>query len=203
MQKFALIQCSVTIYLFSIRNLSLISKVESRKLAGTLDSCFVLFGILQQCAPTEPGGNRTRDLTVRKPVSNRCTTSTRSRLEFSNAPINDTLRELSSIVLYVYLFHQIFIRSWRMWLDKRSNFQSNKLEKVQCEQRCSIKLVFYEIFIQLLSGNHIMIILFFPLIHLSQWTKPESDCTILRSVGVAPSSISLGTHPHVSVNSKE
>ena len=82
-------------------NSSLISKVESRKLAGALDSCFVLFGTLQQCAPTDPGGNRTRDLTVRKPVSNRCATSARSRLEFSTSPVNDMLRELSSIVLYV------------------------------------------------------------------------------------------------------
>ena len=91
---------------FSIRNSSLISKVESRKLAGALDSCFVLFGTVQQCAPTEPGGNRTRDLTVRKPVSNRCATSARSRLEFSTSPINDILRELSSIVLYVILTYR-------------------------------------------------------------------------------------------------
>ena len=77
---------------FSIRNSSLISKVESLKLAGTLDSCFVLFGTLQQCAPTEPGRNRTRDRTVRKPVSNRCATSARSRLEFLTSPINDIAR---------------------------------------------------------------------------------------------------------------
>ena len=71
---------------------SLISKVESRKLAGALDSCFVLFGTLRQCAPTQPGGNRIRDLTVRKPVSNCCVTSARSRLEFSTSPIIDTAR---------------------------------------------------------------------------------------------------------------
>ena len=57
-----------------------------------LDSCFVLFGTLHQCAPTEPSGNRTRDLTVRKPVSNRCATSARSRLEFSISAINDIAR---------------------------------------------------------------------------------------------------------------
>ena len=74
---------------FSIRNSSLISKVESRKLTGALDSCFVLFGTLQQCAPTESGGNRTRDLTVRKPVSNRCARSARFRLESSTSQIND------------------------------------------------------------------------------------------------------------------
>ena len=87
--------------IFSIRNPSIISKVESRKLAGALDSCFVLFGTLQQCEPTEPDGNRNLDLTVRKQVSNRCATSARSQLEFSTSPINDILRELSSIVLYV------------------------------------------------------------------------------------------------------
>ena len=89
-----------------VLNSSLISKVESRKLAGALDSCFVLFGTLQQCAPTEPGGNRTRDLTVRKPVSNRCAASARSRLEFSTSPINDVLREVSSIVLYIILTYR-------------------------------------------------------------------------------------------------
>ena len=67
---------------FSSRNSSQISKFESRKLAGALDSCFVLFGTLHQCAPTEPGGNQTRDLTVRKPVSNRCATGARFRFEF-------------------------------------------------------------------------------------------------------------------------
>ena len=51
---------------FPIRNSSLVSKVESQKLAGALDSCFVLFGTLQQCAPTDPGVNRTHDVTVRK-----------------------------------------------------------------------------------------------------------------------------------------
>ena len=58
------INSSVLITEFSIRNSSLISKVESRELAGALDSCFVLFGTLYQCSPTEPGGNRTRSLTV-------------------------------------------------------------------------------------------------------------------------------------------
>ena len=52
-----------------------ISKVERGKLAGALGSCFVLFATLQQCAPMEPGGNRTRDPTVRKQASNRCATS--------------------------------------------------------------------------------------------------------------------------------
>ena len=69
---------------FSIRYSSLISKVESRKLAGALDSCFVLFGTFQRCAPTEPCGNRTRDLTDRKTVSNRCATNARYRLENSS-----------------------------------------------------------------------------------------------------------------------
>ena len=46
-----------TLSTFSIINSSLISKVESRKLAGALDSCFVLFWTLQQCPPTEPGEN--------------------------------------------------------------------------------------------------------------------------------------------------
>ena len=74
---------------FSIGNSSFNSKVESRKLAGALDSCFVLFGTLQRCAPTEPGGNRTRDLTVRKPVSNCCTIYASSRLGISTSSIND------------------------------------------------------------------------------------------------------------------
>ena len=79
---------SYLIQKFSIRNSSLISKAESRKPAGALDSCFVLFGTPQQCAPAEPGGNRARDLKVRKPVSNRCATSARSPPEFSTSPIN-------------------------------------------------------------------------------------------------------------------
>ena len=91
---------------FSIKISSLISKVESRKLAGALDSCFVLFGTLQQCTSTEPGGSRTHDLTVRKPVSNHCATSARSQLELSTSPINDILRELSSIASYVILTYR-------------------------------------------------------------------------------------------------
>ena len=55
------------------------------------------------CAPTEPGRNRTRDITARKQVSNRCATSARSRLEFSTLSINDIAR----IILHrlVYYFH--------------------------------------------------------------------------------------------------
>ena len=93
---------------FSIRNSSLISKVESRKLTGALDSCFVLFGTLQQCASTQPGGNRTRDLTVRKPVSNRCVTSARSRLEFSTSPINDIPR----IIIHCLVCFTYIRRTW-------------------------------------------------------------------------------------------
>ena len=39
---------------FSIDNPLLTSTVESKKLPGVLDSCYVLFGTLQQCAQTEP-----------------------------------------------------------------------------------------------------------------------------------------------------
>ena len=65
-------------------------------MAGALDSCFLLFGTLQQGTPLEPGGNRTRDLTVRKQVSNRCAMSGRSRLEFPNSSINETAVQCSS-----------------------------------------------------------------------------------------------------------
>ena len=65
--------------------------------SNKMNSYFVLFGTLQQCAPMEPGGNRTRNLTVQI----RCTTDARFRLEFSTSPINDILRELSSIASYV------------------------------------------------------------------------------------------------------
>ena len=91
---------------FSMRNSSLIHKVESQKLAEALDSCFVLFGTLQQCVLTRPGGNRNCNLTVRNQVSNHRATNARSRLEFSTSPINDILRELSSIVLYVILAYR-------------------------------------------------------------------------------------------------
>ena len=53
-----------------------------------MDSCFVLFGTLQQCAPMEPGRNRTRHLTVGNQICNHCTTSTRARLESSTSPTN-------------------------------------------------------------------------------------------------------------------
>ena len=41
--------------LFLFTNSLIISKAEGQELAGALDSCFVLFGTLQQCAPKEPG----------------------------------------------------------------------------------------------------------------------------------------------------
>ena len=89
-----------------------------RYLAGALDSCFVLFGTLQQCAPTEPGGNRTRDLTVRNQVSNRCATSARSRLEFSTSPINDIARIiLHCLVCYTYIQRNGWPRNSRLPLD--------------------------------------------------------------------------------------
>ena len=106
---------TINYIIFSIRNSSLISKVESRKLAGALDSCFVLFGTLQQCAPTEPGGKRTRDLTVRKPVSNRCATSARSRLEFSTSPINDIARIIRHcLICYIYIYRNGWPRNSRL-----------------------------------------------------------------------------------------
>ena len=88
---------------FSIRNSSLISEVESRKLVGALINCFVLFGTLQQCAPTKSGGNRTWNLKVRKQVSNRF------RLGISTSPINDIARitspPIASYVILTYSGH--------------------------------------------------------------------------------------------------
>ena len=95
----------------SIRNSSIISKVESRKLAGALDSCFALFGTLQQCALTGPGRNRTRDLTVRNQVSNRCATSARSRLKFSTLPIN----EITRIILHCLVCYTHIRRNGGSW----------------------------------------------------------------------------------------
>ena len=54
------------------------------------------------------GGNRTRDLTVRKPVSNRCAKSARSRLEFSTSPINDIVR----IILHCLVCYTYIQRTW-------------------------------------------------------------------------------------------
>ena len=76
----------------SFRNSPSISKVERRKLAAALDSWFVRFGTLQQCAPMEPGRNRTRELTIRNQASNRCATSAHSGLEFSTSLISDIAR---------------------------------------------------------------------------------------------------------------
>ena len=72
----------------SWKNSLLISKVENRKLAGAPESCLVMFGTLQWCAPTESCGNRTCDLTV----GNQVTTNARSRVEVSTSPINDIAR---------------------------------------------------------------------------------------------------------------
>ena len=57
--------------MFSIRNSSLSSKVESSKLARALGSCFVLFGTLQLCVPTELGGNKhaTSQLETKSPTA--------------------------------------------------------------------------------------------------------------------------------------
>ena len=95
---------------FSIRNSSLISKVKSRKLAGALDCCFVLFETLQQCAPMEPGVNRTRDLTVKKPVSNCCATSVPASFRLSALLINDEfqIENSNQIPNYLHLFEFTF-----------------------------------------------------------------------------------------------
>ena len=115
----------------SIRNSSLISKVESRKLAGAMDSCLVLFGTLQQCAPTEPGGNRTRHFTVRKPVSNHCATSARSRLEFSASPINDISVKIPIALKYkehTFLFEKLIIKLYSFIGLHCSTYQMTKVK---------------------------------------------------------------------------
>ena len=117
--------------LFSIINWSSIGKVESLKLAGALDSCFILFGTLQQCAPTDPSRNGTRDLTVRKPVPNHCATSARSRLEFSTSPINDIARIIfQCLVCYTDIQRSDWLWNLRLpirWSTYCRFYTSNKL----------------------------------------------------------------------------
>ena len=57
----------------------------------------------------EHGENRTRDLTVRKQVSNCCATSAHSRLEFSTLPINDIARIYPPLpcMLYLHTEHMV------------------------------------------------------------------------------------------------
>ena len=75
---------------------------------GILDSCFVQFGTLRQCAPTEPSGKRTRNLTVRNQVSNRCATDALSQLEYSTSQTNDIAR----IILHCLLCCTYIQRTW-------------------------------------------------------------------------------------------
>ena len=77
------VDCKYSKPRFSIRNASITSQVESWKLTGVVDSCFIQFGTFQQCSPTN--------------ASYYFTTDVRSPLRISNSPNN----ELSCIVLYV------------------------------------------------------------------------------------------------------
>ena len=76
---------------FLIKNSSLFSKVESRKLAGALGSCFVLFKTLQQGVLTELDGNRARNCS---------TMGARSRLKISISAANDIARIIHRCLVY-------------------------------------------------------------------------------------------------------
>ena len=79
------------IFLFEIHHWSVKLKAENwLQHWAAISFCLELFSSAHQ--RSLPGGNRTRDLTVRKPVSNHCAISARSWLECSTSPITHIAR---------------------------------------------------------------------------------------------------------------